>query len=84
MSKITIITSVYNGGKHIKGFLENIVRQTIFDECELFLLDANSPDNEYEVIKEYQKKFSNIKYETKQICYFGQISKWIFHSRNCD
>ena len=50
MSKVTIITSVYNGGKHIWGFLENIVRQTIFNECELFLLDANSPDNEYEVI----------------------------------
>ena len=68
MNKVTIITSVYNGGKHIKGFLENIVRQTIFDECELFLLDANSPDNEYEVIKEYKENWGsggrrNIKYE---------------------
>jgi len=63
MSKITILTSVFKGRKHINGFLQDITRQTIFDECELFLLDANSPDNEYEVIKEYQKKFSNIKYE---------------------
>jgi len=61
--KITIITSIYNGSKHISGFLDNITRQSYFRECELFLLDANSPEDEYSTIKLYQKKYDNIRYE---------------------
>lgn len=63
MIDITIITSIFKGGNHILGFLQNIVNQTVFDRCELYLLDANSPDNEYKTVKEFQKKYSNIKYE---------------------
>ena len=46
MKKVTIITSLYKAEKYLKSFLENIVKQTIFDDCELFLLDGNSPENE--------------------------------------
>ena len=55
--KVSIITSLYKGGDFIKGFLDDIVSQTIFDEkCELIIIDANSPDNEKDIILEYQKK----------------------------
>ena len=61
--KISIITSLYKGGAYIKGFLEDIVNQTIFEEkCELIIVDANSPDNEKDIILEYQKKYPNIVY----------------------
>ena len=61
--KISIITSLYKGGEFIKGFLDDIVGQTIFkDECELIIIDANSPEGEKEIILEYQKKHSNIFY----------------------
>jgi hypothetical protein len=60
--KISIITSVYNGSKFIEKFLIDITRQTIFDKCELILIDANSPDNEFEVIKPYLEKYKNIIY----------------------
>lgn len=61
--KISIITSLYKGGAHIKGFLDDIVNQTIFEEsCELIIVDANSPDNEKDIILEYQKKYPNIVY----------------------
>ena len=54
--KISIITSLYKGGEFIKGFLDDIVGQTIFkDECELIIIDANSPEGEKEIILEYQK-----------------------------
>ena len=46
--KISIITSLYKGGDFIKGFLEDIVSQTIFDEKDIIL--------------EYQKEYSNIVY----------------------
>ena len=63
--KISVITSVFNGDEHIRGFLEDITSQTIFREkCELVLVNGNSPGNEEEVIKEYQEKYpENIVYK---------------------
>ena len=61
--KISIITSLYDGDKHLKGFLENITSQTIFDKCELVIINANSPGNEDKLIQEYMKKHTNIIYK---------------------
>jgi hypothetical protein len=61
--KISLITSLYNGDKHLKGFLDNITSQTIFEKCELIIINANSPGNEEAMIKEYMKKFPNIIYK---------------------
>jgi glycosyltransferase involved in cell wall biosynthesis len=65
LPKVSIITSVYNGDEFIRPFLEDITRQSIFkDKCELVLVDANSPGNEEEVIREYMDKFpDNIVYK---------------------
>ena len=65
LPKISIITSVYDGDEFIRPFLEDITRQTIFEEkCELVLINANSPGNEEEAIKEYLEKYpNNIIYE---------------------
>lgn len=61
--KLSIITSLYNGDDHIESFLEQIVSQTYFDNCELIIVDANSPGNEYEIISKYMQKYENIFYE---------------------
>ena len=65
LPKISILTSVYDGDEFIRPFLEDITRQTIFEEkCELVLVNANTPGNEEEVIKEYLEKYpNNIIYE---------------------
>lgn len=60
--KISIITSLYKGDEFIAGFLSDIVRQTIFDQCELIIINAHSPGREEPLIKEYMKKFRNIVY----------------------
>jgi len=64
LPKVSIITSVYNGDEFIRPFLEDITRQSIFeDKCELILVNANSPGNEEEVINEYIEKYpDNIVY----------------------
>ncbi len=59
---ISIITSLYKAEKYIENFLENITKQTIFDDCELILIDAYYTDKQYSIIKQYQEKYSNIKY----------------------
>lgn len=61
--KVSIITSVYNGDKYIEKFLEDITQQTVFHQCELILINPNSPGNEETVIHYYQNLYSNIIYK---------------------
>ena len=71
----SIITSLYKGGSYINKFLENITSQSLFDRTELIIVDAESPDREWEVIEKYQGKFSNIIY--KRINYrIGIYEAW--------
>lgn len=60
--KISIITSVYKSDKFIAQFMQDITRQTIFAQCELLLIDANSPDQEFQVIEPYLIQYPNIRY----------------------
>jgi len=60
--RVSLITSVFNGDEFIKGFLEDVVQQSIFSECELILINAHSPGNEEAVINQYLPKYPNIKY----------------------
>lgn len=62
LPKISIITSLFKAEKYIKNYLDSIVKQTIFNDCELILINANSPQNEEEIIKPYLEKFTNIRY----------------------
>jgi len=60
--KVSIITSVFNGDDFIEAFLEDSLRQSIFPQSELILVNANSPGNEEPIIKKYMDKYPNIKY----------------------
>jgi len=63
MKKVTVITPMFKGGLYIDGFMKDIIDQSAFDECEWYLLDACSPENEYYIIKLYLSRYNNIKYE---------------------
>lgn len=60
--RVSIITSIYNADDQIEGFLEDIVKQTYFDKCELVIVDGASPGKEFNVIEKYQKQYKNIFY----------------------
>ena len=59
---VSIITSIWNGDEFIEGFLADITRQTFFKNCELILINANSPGNEERVIEKYVSQHPNIRY----------------------
>jgi hypothetical protein len=65
LPKVSIITSVFKGAEYIEGFMADITRQTMFDRCELILINPASPEREAEekVILPYLEKFSNITYK---------------------
>lgn len=60
--EVSIITSMYKGAKYIKNFMDNIISQTIFEDCELIIVDAASPEDEISIIQPYQAKYANIRY----------------------
>jgi glycosyltransferase involved in cell wall biosynthesis len=60
--EVSAIASLYKGKKFIRRFMENITSQTIFGRSELIIIDANSPEQEWDVIESYCKVFPNIKY----------------------
>jgi glycosyltransferase involved in cell wall biosynthesis len=60
--RISLITSLYDGDDQVEGFLRDITSQTIFENCELIIVDGNSPGNEAQCIRRYQEKFDNIVY----------------------
>ena len=61
--KVSLITSMYNGEEHIDLFLQEIVRQKNFDECEVVFVDCNNtPGYEKTAIQKYQQEFQNLHY----------------------
>jgi len=62
--RLSIITSVFKCEKFIQHFLEDVSRQTIFQECEIIILNANSPENEEKYILDFQRYFPrNVVYQ---------------------
>ena len=60
--KVSIISTFHEGDKFLKGFLDDITRQTIFKQCELVFVDAASPGKERDLIEEYMEEYPNISY----------------------
>jgi glycosyltransferase involved in cell wall biosynthesis len=54
--------SFYKGEKFIKGYLENMLEQTIFSDVEFVFLNCNSPENEEQYIIPITQKYNNVKY----------------------
>jgi tetratricopeptide (TPR) repeat protein len=60
---VSIITSIYDGDEFIEHFMRHICEQSIFlHDCELIIIDANSPGNECECIQKYCDRYKNIVY----------------------
>lgn len=60
---VSVLTSLYRGGDFIEQFMDNMASQTCFDDyCELIIVDADSPEDEYQTIKRYLAKHKNINY----------------------
>lgn len=59
---VTAIVSTYSSERFMRYCLEDLERQTIADQLEIIVIDSCSPENEGEVVKDFQKRYSNIVY----------------------
>ena len=59
-TKISVIIPVYNMAYYLEECLDSVLRQTL-KEIEIIMIDDGSTDESLAVMKEFQKKYSNIK-----------------------
>ena len=58
--KISIIIPCYNVEKYVSQCLDSIISQTMdIEELEIIIVNDKSTDNTLEVLREYEKKYSN-------------------------
>ncbi|MBS1537195.1 MAG: glycosyltransferase, partial [Bacteroidetes bacterium] len=64
---VTAVISTYNSEKFIRGCLEDLTQQSLYTKgmLEILVIDACSEQHEGEIVKEFQSKFPNIRYERK-------------------
>ena len=60
--KVSIIVPLYKGGRYIEEFLRDMENQTIFDNCELIIINADSPEDEEKHITEFMSRHANVIY----------------------
>ena len=60
--KVSIIVPVYNSEKYLRYCLDSLVNQTL-KEIELIVIDDNSKDNSFKIIKEYEKQLEKLTQE---------------------
>ena len=59
---VSIVSTFYEGSEFLPHFLRTTTEQTVFDKCELIIIDANSPGDEQQIVSEYMEKYDNIRY----------------------
>lgn len=72
---VSILLPVYNREKLVQRAIESAINQT-YKNIEIIAVDNQSTDKAYEVLKEYSKKYSNIKvYQNNEN--IGPVRNWL-------
>uniref|UniRef100_I2Q7M4 Glycosyl transferase n=1 Tax=Desulfovibrio sp. U5L TaxID=596152 RepID=I2Q7M4_9BACT len=59
---VSAIVSLYAAERFVAGCLDGLIRQTIWSDMEIIVVDACSPQNEAAVVRSRQERFPNIVY----------------------
>ncbi|WP_454061317.1 FkbM family methyltransferase [Candidatus Nitrospira salsa] len=59
---ISVIVSTYNAFEFIRECLDDLERQSLAEQVEIIVVDAASPQQEKDIVLEYQERYGNIVY----------------------
>ena len=65
MPKVSVIIPAYNEEKYIGKCLDSLLKQT-YKDMEIIVIDDGSKDKTLEILKEYEKKYRNIRILTQE------------------
>ena len=62
--KVSALVSTYNSSAYLTGCLEDLINQTLYQKglLEIIVIDSGSEENEGEIVRLFQKQYTNIKY----------------------
>lgn len=60
--KVTAVVSTYKAERYLRGCLDDLIQQTLGDGLEIVVVDSGSPEQEGEIVREYQQRHENIRY----------------------
>ena len=58
--RISVIVPVFNLEKYIGRCLDSLIAQT-YTDIEILVIDDGSQDNSFQIVREYERKYGNIK-----------------------
>lgn len=61
MCVISVIVPVYNSGLYLEKSIKSLIKQTIFEQLDVIIIDDGSTDNSLSILQEYASKYNNIK-----------------------
>ncbi len=59
---VSAIVSTYNSAEFMRECLEDLEGQTLSDDLEIIIVDADSPQDEEKIVREFQREYDNIRY----------------------
>ena len=65
---VSAIVSTYNSEKYIRGCLQDLIEQTLYQrgELEIIVIDSASPQDEQSIVKQFQANYPHIIYQQTQ------------------
>lgn len=63
--KVTAIVSTYASAQFLRGCLDDLLAQTLYAQgnLEILVIDSGSPEDESDIVREYQRLFAHIRLE---------------------
>lgn len=58
---VTAMVSTYSAERFMRGCMEDLVAQTLFDEMEVLVIDSGSPQNESAICAEFARQYPQIR-----------------------
>ena len=81
--KFSVIVPVYNAENYLHKLVESVLQQT-YKDYELILVDDGSTDGSYALMKQYAKRYDQIKAYTKENTGPGMTRKFVFEKATGD
>lgn len=59
--RVSVLVAVWKAARYLPACLDNLIRQTIFADSQVLVIDTGSPENEAKIVADYALRHPNIR-----------------------